>query len=215
MMFLVGVLLWGVGLVVMLSLSGWVLGPLERRAKHGSHRMQFTLGDWICLILMIQLWAAMVHSFTAVVGRDEGGALITDIYGWVLVVILWLGVVRRLSSAGIRRAWHRGVALVVIYPLNVLGSIIAPGLALAVVFSPLGRPDDSPPLVVPLACAAALALLLGAMVASAHFVEKIVTALDVEPVEKDVVDVLPASGQHSQGDETADPENGQDDRKQE
>ena len=203
---LFGISIWVTGLFVMLLLSSWVLGPLEQRAKRGQYRMQFSLGDWICLILMIQLWAAIVHSFIAIVGRDGGGALIMDVYGWALTVILWFGVVQRLSAAGIRKAWHRAGALVVVYPLNVLGAIIAPSLLVAVVFSPLGAPEIRA-ILFP-ACAACLALILGAVVASAYFVKKIVAALDVELVDQEVVDLSPISGEDSQCDETADPEYG-------
>jgi hypothetical protein len=204
--FLAGVSIWVIGLFAMLGLSGWVLGPLEQRAKRGQHRIQFTLGDWICLILMIQLWTAVVHSFTSVAGQIGGSVLVMDIYGWVLVVVLWLGVVLRLSAAGIRKAWHRGVALVVIYPLNVLGAIIAPSLLVAAVFSQVAFQEDRAPPIVPLACAAVLALLLGAMAVSAHFVKRIVAALDSESAERNVAQATPVSSQQSQSQEATDPE---------
>ena len=205
---IIGILIWVAGLGAMLALSGRVLGPLEQRGKRRQHRMQFTLGDWICLVIMIQLWAAIVHSFVAIVGQQGSGVFIADIYGWGLGVILWLGVVQRLSAAGIRKTWHRGVALVVIYPLNVLGAIIAPSLLVAVVFSLPG--SDAPP-IVPIACAAVLALLVAAMVGSAHLVKKIVAALDSKTVEKAATDALSVSSQHGQGDETTDPQYDQND----
>lgn len=209
MEFLIGILIWVAWLGAMLVLSGWVLGPLEQRGKRGQRRLQFTLGDWICLALMIQLWAAMVHSFVAIDGG--GGALIMDIYGWGLGVILWFGVVQRLSAAGIRKTWYRGVALVVIYPLNVLGAIIAPSLLVTIVYS---LPGAAVQPVVPVASAVALALLLAAMMGSAYFVRKIVAALDLETVEKGGAGRSFFSGQRSQGHKTADPEHGQDDCKE-
>ena len=210
---LLGISIWVGGLFVMLLLSGWVLSPLERRAKDGPYRMQFSLGDWICLILMIQLWAAGVHSFIAVVGPDGGSALVMDVYGWILVVLLWLGVVQRLSAAGIRQSMAPRRRSRCDLPAERSGRDHRPKPDSGYCDQPTGTPEHCPPPTVPLACAVALALLLGAMVASAHFVKKIVAALDVESVEKEVVGCMPASGEHSQCDEAADPENGQDDRK--
>ncbi len=66
----------------------------------------------------------------------------------------------------------------------------------------------------PLACASALARLLGAMLASAHFVRKIVKAPESELAEESAVDVLSALGQYSQCHEATDPEHGQNDRKE-
>ncbi len=137
-----------------------------------------------------------------------------DFYGWAIVLVLWTGGVQRLSAAGIRKACHRGAALVLIYPLNVAGAIIGPSLLVALVFNLPGGADAAPA-IVPLACVSALALLLGAMLASAHFVRKIVKALESDLAEESAVDVLSALGQYSQRHEAADPEGGQNDRKQE
>ena len=75
-----GFLVWFVGLILMLALSQWVLGPLENAAKAGPRGLRFTLSDWFCLIGMIQVWAAGVHSIAAMAGADLKGALVFDAF---------------------------------------------------------------------------------------------------------------------------------------
>ncbi len=209
MEFLAGISVWVVGLGVMLMISGWILRPLDQRAKAGSRRMQFTLGDWICLIFMIQVWAAIAHTFATIAGAGAGFAVIIDLFGWVLVVVLWSGVVRRLSSAGVRTTWHRAGALVLVYPLNVFGAITAPAL-LWITFANLLVPGGSriPP-IVHLACALAFVMILGAMLASAQFVRTIVAAIELEPIEKKWIEVSAASGEDGQSHKRSNPEHHQ------
>jgi hypothetical protein len=204
--FLAGISVWLVGLGAMLSLSAWILGPLEKKAKLGKRRLQFTLVDWICLIGMIQVWAAATHTSAMFVDGNATGILMMDAYGWFLIAVLWVGAVWRLSCAGVRKAWHRLAALVFIYPLNVLGALIAPSLLWIGVANAFAPSTSRLPAAAHVACILALILILVAILASARFVRKMVAGIATD-------DSTPST-EDSQGHEGHDPESGQNNREQ-
>ena len=191
----------------MSKVSAWLLRPLEQHAKLGSRRLQFTLGDWICLFLMIQLWAAVVHSVLALTMSTTDYALFMDIYGWLLVVGIWLAAVWRLTATEVRNVWHRAGAILIVYPLAVIGPTVVPilfsSLLLACVATFYG--EEYAAIIVAL-CAVSVLAILGLIAGAERFARRIAVATAAGPSETGQDDRPTGSGPDRQGQEHADPE---------
>ena len=225
MFFVAGVSAWFVGLVAMLIISQRLLAPLEEAAKHKRLGMQFTLADWMCLVAMVQIWAALAHTFTSVTRAELSFVLIIDGLGWGLITIMWFGAVRRLSAAGVHYAWHRAGMLLIVYPLNVVGAIATPTLLWAGILILFADAAHRPSLIWAGLCWLAVIAILVAMLAAARFVRRIVPRPDpVFPVVEDALWELdqesltyrkladsPDSGKCGQRDERGEPQGGDND----
>ena len=114
-------------LVVLVALAvwcgSWILRPLDQAAKNSQRRPQFTLGDFLCLFLLVQLPTGLIHAWLRDV--DSIAIWVLDAYGWGACGALWWVSVRTLSRAGVQNPWQRGVSLVVVLPISCFGSITA------------------------------------------------------------------------------------------
>jgi hypothetical protein len=116
--------LLGLGAVVggLVAIGRYILGPLDRAARHRMRPTQFTMVDFLSLMFLFQLPMAALHAFFDV--RDDPQVWVFDVFGWVACSLMWGLSVSTLSRAGIEKTWQRGVFLAFILPVAYFGSIV-------------------------------------------------------------------------------------------
>ena len=112
----------------------WVLGPLDSAAKNRRHPIQFSLADFLCLFVQVQLSLGAAAALFR--GLADKGPVITLTVALILFVLLvwWTGV-RTLSRAGVHDTRGRALTLVVGIPLGYAFSIAIPVVAFMVLAS--------------------------------------------------------------------------------
>lgn len=110
--------------------AGWILAPIDRAAKHRQAPVRFSIGDFLCLFILIQIPLAAVFRIQygireASNAREES---VVDVGLWILTAALWVvGTViwymgsRTLSKAGVAHGGLRFVYLGLILPLVYYG----------------------------------------------------------------------------------------------
>ncbi len=123
-----------IGLVaIAVAIGAWILRPLDQAAKSSVRAPQFTLVDFLCLFVLIQLPTGLIHGWLR--GTDYPGIWVLDGFGWGSCGMMWWISVRTLSRAGIQNPWHRGTFLLSALPLAFFGSIATPFIVLLLVVS--------------------------------------------------------------------------------
>ncbi len=216
---LIGEVAFVIGIMPLLVFSQWVLGPLAQIRKL---RCRFTLGDVICLAVMILPCLAVLHLLA---GADWREVLPLDFCGSTFAAGLWFAGVVSASTAGVRIPWHRAVAIMLVYPLNALGSLLVAGLWAASIADQISS-SNSMPSALHVTFAVTNVLVLGAMLASKGLARKIAAASEPEPVASspgtsgqvpeadDSRDPWATSGEDGQNHEGSDPEHRQDNREE-
>jgi hypothetical protein len=132
-------LLFGCGVPLLLIFIGvtaarWVLGPLDRAAKNHQHPRQFTLADFLCLFVQIQLTlAGPALAFRQMEDKATVAKIAAVIIG--LVLLVWWTGVRTLSRAGVHDTLGRALTLTVAIPFGYAFSIAVSILPIGVVAS--------------------------------------------------------------------------------
>ena len=125
----------------------WVLGPLDRAAKNRRYPIQFTLADFLCLFVQIQLLLAWPAAFFQTM--EDKSAFVGIAIGVVaLTLLVWWTGVHTLSRAGIHNTLGRALTLTIGIPFGYAGSLAIPAIGLttlAMLFEPVSpwrhRPD--------------------------------------------------------------------------
>ncbi len=102
----------------------WVLGPLDQAARNRWYPVQFSLADFLCLFILVDLPMGGIHCCVPNGDGVTGGVIAADILVVVLAALVWWTGVRTLSRAGIHGTWQRGFVLAVVLPVGYAGSII-------------------------------------------------------------------------------------------
>ncbi len=116
-----------VAITIPLLLGNAILKPLTQQAKRGRYRVQFTLLDFSCLFLQLQLAMGFVVSY---VDRAAGAAFWV-VFGLLLLAFtaIWWGGVKALSEAGVRGPGRRAAFILVLLPgaeaVMIAGGVIA------------------------------------------------------------------------------------------
>ena len=153
------------------AIGQWIVGPLDRAARHRMRPTQFTMVDFLSLMFLFQLPMAAVRSWASV--RDVPSVFVFYVFGWLATSAMWALSVRTLSRAGIEKTWHRGIFLALVLPAAYFGSIVFTAI---VAFGSISLfVEDGPSRNAPAVFAVAGGLLL-AFFLSARFVRKMVTA---------------------------------------
>lgn len=106
-----------VGLTVTaVALVGWwIVGPIDRAAKSRQAPVRFSLADFLCLFVAIQLPLAAIRAF---VGDTEARFFwLLTIATWIVAPIIWLACARTLSKAGISSGRDRLVFMGLVLPV--------------------------------------------------------------------------------------------------
>lgn len=124
-----------------LAFGAWVVRPIDRAAKGRRHPPQFSLFDFLCLFVLIQLPTGLIHGLLDV--REEWFMVcVLDVYGWGACGAIWWLSVRTLSQAGVSNPRHRAVFLLLAIPIAIFGATVLPFLvvrAVALVAQPAWR----------------------------------------------------------------------------
>jgi hypothetical protein len=108
----------------------WVLGPLDRAAKNRNYPIQFSLADFLCLFVQVQLvlaWPAQLFRQTPNEKTVGALAIIIAILMGLVLLVWWTGV-RTLSRAGVHGTLARAFTLTVSIPFGYTFSIAVPML---------------------------------------------------------------------------------------
>jgi hypothetical protein len=114
-----------VGIALTVAPITWIarqiLAPIDRAAKFRKAPVRFSIGDFLCLFLAIQIPLAAVHRFW---NEDSMEAYWTfTIITWLVAPVIWYAGARTLSKAQVTRNSHRFIFLGLIMPLVYYGLV--------------------------------------------------------------------------------------------
>jgi hypothetical protein len=121
----------------------WMLGPLDRAAKNREYPIQFSLADFLCLFVQVQLVLAGPATLLRATEEKMKVAGVCVVIVALVCLVWWTGV-RTLSRAGIHGTIARSAALVVVIPFGYAVSIAIP--VVAIMFAAVANPDPEPEL---------------------------------------------------------------------
>jgi hypothetical protein len=114
-----------------IGIGAWILSPLDRAARQMKAPVRFSISDFLCLFLAVQVPLTVVY---LLIESDEPGTYWTFTFAsWVVGPLTWYVCAQALSRAGVSRGLHRvlflgGVLPVVYYGLILI--VVLPFLAL-------------------------------------------------------------------------------------
>jgi hypothetical protein len=125
----------GIALAVapIMWISRQILAPIDRAAKFRKAPVRFSIGDFLCLFLAIQIPLAAVHRF---MGEDYWTFTIIT---WLVAPVIWYAGARTLSKARVTTNSHRFVFLGLIMPLVYYGLVPFTVLGISFLAVPLGH----------------------------------------------------------------------------
>lgn len=106
-------------LTAIVIIGRWILGPIDRAAKDREAAVRFSIGDFLCLFLTVQIPLSLIYRFV----NDEEKPLfwLFTIITWIIAPLVWFACARALSKAGITAGRPRMVFLGVIVPFVYYG----------------------------------------------------------------------------------------------
>jgi hypothetical protein len=148
----------------------WIVGPLDRAARHRMGPTQFTMVDFLSLMFLFQLPMAALRGWASI--RENSAVFVFYVFGWLATSAMWALSVRTLSRAGIEKTWHRGIFLALVLPAAYFGSIVFTAIVAlgSISLFVRDRPWSNAPAMLVVAGGLLLAFFL-----SARFVRKMVT----------------------------------------
>ena len=109
----------------------WVLGPLDRAAKNRRYPIQFSLADFLCLFVQVQLaLAGPALLFRGM--EDKTPAVGASVAIVALVLLVWWTGVRTLSRAGVHGTVSRAFTLTIAIPFGFAAAFAIPILPVAI-----------------------------------------------------------------------------------
>jgi hypothetical protein len=117
--FLVILIPFAVALVIGL-VARWILGPIDLAAEMRREQLQYTIADFLALILLVQIPMAAIETLVP----GDTAPIVLHVVSAIACTAVWWVSVRKLSTAGVRNPWHRVLYLVIISPLAYFGSIV-------------------------------------------------------------------------------------------
>ena len=112
------------GPLVVWSVARWIVQPVDLAAKNRRHPTQFTLVDFFCLFVLIQVPTALIHSIKVELGVHHQEIYLLDGYAWFACALIWWKCVGLMSRAGIQKPAHRVVLLVFVLPVAFAGALL-------------------------------------------------------------------------------------------
>lgn len=129
------------GIVLALAPIFWIarriLAPIDRAAKSRKAPVRFSIGDFLCLFLAIQIPLAAVHGFLGPETMDAYWAF--TVITWLVAPIIWYFGGQTLSRAQVTASSHRFLFLGLIMPLVYYGLVPFTILGLALLAPLVGH----------------------------------------------------------------------------
>ncbi|MBN1910609.1 MAG: hypothetical protein JW818_12765 [Pirellulales bacterium] len=100
----------------------WAIKPLTQAAARNRGPSQFTIADFLCLFVLIQVPTALIQ----MIQTNSRLLLVLTGVAWLLVGLAWAYGVGQMSQAGIRRGRHRAGYLLLIFPTVFLSVMSLP-----------------------------------------------------------------------------------------
>lgn len=103
----------------------WILTPIDRAAKSREAPVRFSIGDFFCLFILIQIPLAAIFRLQDGTGDSDvnGGLWFLTAVLWGVGTVIWYAGARTLSKAGVATSGHRFVYLGLILPLVYYGLV--------------------------------------------------------------------------------------------
>jgi hypothetical protein len=102
-----------------LGIAKWILKPIDDAAKFHNAPIRFSIADFLCLFLAIQLPLTLVHQIQG--EETEVHFWVFTILTWLIGPIVWISCARALSRAGISNGRYRLVFMGLILPVVYYG----------------------------------------------------------------------------------------------
>jgi hypothetical protein len=65
----------------------WILGPIDRAARSREAPVRFSIGDFLCLFLAVQIPLAVIYQFVG--AAEERVSWIFTIVTWKIAPVIW------------------------------------------------------------------------------------------------------------------------------
>jgi hypothetical protein len=130
--FLIGMCVFVVLFGAIRWIGQWILGPIDRAAKAVRAPIRFSVADFLCLFIAIQLPLMLVNLLRS--DDFEGLFWIFAVLTWVVAPIIWISCAIALSRAGITNGKSRMIFMGLVLPVVYYGLIpfvILPAAAIA------------------------------------------------------------------------------------
>ncbi len=99
----------------------WILGPIDQAARQRQAPVRFSIGDFLCLFLAVQIPLTAVYQL---IDEEVRGAFwVFTIISWIVAPTIWYACARALSKAGVLNGRHRFIFLGVVMPVVYYGLI--------------------------------------------------------------------------------------------
>ncbi|HEY3391113.1 MAG TPA: hypothetical protein VGK58_00250 [Lacipirellulaceae bacterium] len=118
MIFLIVLISLGALAAIVAAVGWWILWPIDRAAKSRRASIQFSIGDFLCLFIVLQIPLLASH-FLAIetdVDADRRSFWIITLITWIIAPLIWFICARSLSKAQVRNGVHRLTFLGLIVP---------------------------------------------------------------------------------------------------
>ena len=124
-------IIWGIVLGFLFLMLTWstlrcMLSPMVSATRDSRLPTQFSIADFFCLVLLLQVWMAAVYLFFRGIDQDKFASVCCDAVGGAIFTMLWWTGVRTLSRAGVRTPWHRCAFLAFVVPSSFAVAIATP-----------------------------------------------------------------------------------------
>ncbi len=153
----------------------WILAPIDQAAKFRKAPARFSIGDFFCLFLAIQIPLAVIYRF--VVSDESQFYWLFTIATWIVGPVMWVTGARTLSKAGIEASGQRFVFLGLIMPIVYYGLLPFTILGIRIALMICGAESPSPFAYLMFATWGALA---GLLALSAMFTARMVRQLQFD-----------------------------------
>ncbi|MEX2121090.1 MAG: hypothetical protein WD847_15975 [Pirellulales bacterium] len=170
----------------------WILHPLYRAANQRRLPTQFTLFDFLCLILLIQVPLAVIH-WPDWPADTTLPRVVLSVFACGLSGAVWLAGVTRLSLAGVRNTWHRITFLALVLPLASFGSLAAAIIAVTLPQMAIELWDEPPTKVIVPILVAVEVCLAASLYLAARFTRWMMSRCETELADAIGASKMPAA----------------------
>ena len=113
-----------IGLALIFFVRTKLALPLDSAAKNRRHTTQFTIVDFLCLFVLVQVPMALIHSIKSIPGTQPWAIYFLDVYAWISIGLIWWKSAQIMSRAGINTPKHRVILLLVVLPVALIAPLL-------------------------------------------------------------------------------------------